>query len=530
MLLFWIATFAIYFKAHPGSLVDDGHAAIVDFKTMGWRGFLNNYGMSSLYHVHDFINNIWYCLFGLNTKAWFALTASLHAINAWLLFCFIFYWLKKLSAKYFFEISVSGAALFLLSPYQSENIIWAATHHYGFAMLFFWILAFLTLNLNQENYKKNAFITYLIFSLSLLTREETLVYPGVLVTLFIVQKITQKSNLETKKYFTHFVLPFLLLIVLYFILTRIAKGHWIPHYGTTHIENISLRRWVSVFLQYCAKNLFLIHFFNLPIRESIYIEIIEKHVWKLTVIVVLVLVIIMRFFLRNNRQKLIFGFLSFSVLILTLPVLNLYFMYIFPYENDRMSYFFGLFFFPLVAYMLFTIFKRFALTIILPALVLFLVLDNRKALCWQQAGSFFFNCVNSLPDQPQGRMFFLSIPLKYQGVYAFRSINRIENAIMLADKKVSKHQLIGIAWAEFSHPSDNVLVEKINESEYAVALQLKKGSWLMQNEMGATDRETKDYIFNITDANCCYRLKIKQKLPDDSFWIIKNGKFAPLGL
>ena len=60
----------------------------------------------------------------------------MHFINASLAYILFKSLYTAFSIKYAKHIALAGAALFLLSPYQTENVLWAATIHYSIALTF----------------------------------------------------------------------------------------------------------------------------------------------------------------------------------------------------------------------------------------------------------------------------------------------------------------------------------------------------------------------------------------------------------
>jgi hypothetical protein len=526
--LYWIAVVWIYGKGYKASLVDDGNAAIIDFISQGWGGMLNNYGMTSLYHFHDLVNNLWYLIFGLNGKAWFLLTASLHALNSWLIFINMKTFYKKCGLKYRYAIAWIGSLMFLLSPYQSENIVWAATHHYGFALLFFMIMMRLVLHINDTNFLIYGVAVAVLYVISLMTREETLVYPGVFVAMFAVVKFfNPATSLSVKRFFTAIVLPQALLIITYFLLTKLIKGHWIPHYGTTHIENITMANYVTTLLQYLVKQSFFVHFLDYPARDWVYGFIRDKTALSLAIAFLVLSAIVVLLFIRNKRAWMVFGSLCISMVILFLPVLNLYFMYLFRYENDRMGYFGSIMLYQIVPLVFFSLLPALAYVVVMGWLMIAVYYSNIAAASWQQAGTFYQHCLSTLP-QRQGRLFFLNVPLKYKDIYIFRSVQRIRNAYQLYYRKDNLAQLKPVAWANFHSPNDKLEILCCANDSMKIILRHTQPSWWMRNELGATNYENEDCRFEVDEWGIGYTFKVKDRKPDDSFWVTTADGFKEL--
>ncbi len=523
--LYWLAVVWLYHKGHKATLVDDGNAAIIDFIAQGWRGILNNYGMTSLYHFHDLVNNLWFLLFGLNEKAWFLLTATLHAVNSWFIFTNMSLFYEKCELKNGSIIAFAGSLMFLLSPYQSENIIWAATHHYGFALLFFMLMLNLLMRISESNLSRNAVLIGVLYVVSLTTREETLVYSGVFVAMFALLKLLNPATMiSVRKFFGFIVAPQALLIVLYFVATKLIKGNWIPHYGTTHIENLSIGNYATTFLQYLIKQLAFIHFFDYPVRDMVYGLVREKTTVACAIALILLLFTAALLFFRNKRALLVFTSLTISMVVLFLPVLNLYFMYLFRYENDRMGYFGSIMLYQIVPLVLFSLLPALGYVVCAVWLMIALHFSTITAACWQHAGIFYHNCINTLP-QREGRLFFLNVPLKYQSIYVFRKEQRIRNAYNLYHANDTCH-VNAIAWSLFHSPKDKLEIQHYSNDSIKVILRHSETSWWMQGDKGATNFENDDVRFEVDEWGIGYTLKVKNKKPDDSFWITTQHGFV----
>ncbi len=523
--LYWIAVVWLYHKGHTAALVDDGNAGLIDFEIEGWKGILNNYGMTSLYYFHDLINNLWYELFGLNTKAWFLLTATLHALNSWLIFLNMENFYQRCNLKHAGKIALFGSLMFLLSPYQSENIVWAATYHYGFALLFFMLMLRLILKLNEQNLLRSAVFIALLYCVSLTTREETLVFPGVFVVLFMLIKFFNPSTaVSLKKFFAFIVVPQAVFIVLYFVLTKLIKGNWIPHYGTTHIENLSAANYATTLLQYIAKHYGFIHFFDYDFRNSVYGFIQKKTALSFGIFAAVNFFFTALLFIRNRKAAFVFVGLWICAIVLFLPVLNLYFMYLFQYENDRMGYFGSIILYQIFPFVFFSLLPLLGYACCMAWLIFALHFSKITATCWQNAGHFYHNCINTLPQQ-NGRLFFLNVPLKYQSIYIFRSIQRIRNVYQLYHKRDNLEQLKPVAWTLFHSPDDKLEIHRLSNESIKVIVRANGISWWMHNEMGAQDYENDDCVFDVDEWGTGYSLTIKNPKPNDSFWIATPNGF-----
>ena len=173
-LLFCAIAFLLYRHCVHAHFLDDSLTGFYDYKLKGASGFLNSFGFPSLYYGHDLFYFCFYFLFGLNDIAWHLLFVGLYCLNTLFVFKISETVLQKLS----FTNSTSAALLtslfFLVSPYQTENMLWIATMHYHIAML----CLFTGILMIIQN-RSSLLWLHVFFAVSLLTLEITFVFPAI---------------------------------------------------------------------------------------------------------------------------------------------------------------------------------------------------------------------------------------------------------------------------------------------------------------------------------------------------------------
>jgi hypothetical protein len=206
-------------------------------------------------------------------------------------------------------------------------------------------------------------------------------------------------------------------------------------------------------------------------------------------------------------------------------------MVMFPFENERLGYFGSVMLYQVFALTLFSISVYFGY-LVASCYLLFSIHEIRNTTQhWKNAGAFFERCITTLPEHKKGRIFLLSIPLKYQDIYAFRSTERITYAYQLVHKKEYTDRLIPVAWTTFYSPSDSILVEQTDSNTLNVSIKTKGTSWWMQEGgLGSTPIENEDFIFHVDQWGLGYTLNIKHLKQEDCFYYISNNQFKAFKL
>ena len=498
---YWLAGFLVYHKASNASLIDDGIAGLVKFENMGWGGFLNSFGFTSLYYFHDLFNLLAYLIVGKSSFGWFIIMISFHCFNAALGFIVFRKFYSILEISHASAIAILGSLLFLLSPYQTENVVWAATLHYSIALSIFLLNALLLFrNLAAGVIEtKTVLIVIGLFTVSLMTLEISLVFPFAYFCLAIPVLWNKKSSVIFREFISRFFLPLLVIIFIYFIATRIIKGHWIPHYGATHLQNNTVQLYSTAIARYSIKLLAFMHFSNYPFRESVYVFC-EK--WKVALVLELLFVAVSFFALRFfNRKKeaVIFISLILLSLILLLPSLHMYFMYLFNTENDRLSYFFSLGLYQLIPFILIQF--SFSIGIIASLAYSFFGLHflNQQINKWYEAGTIHAKCIDSFVWMEASKIYVLNAPTNYNGVYEFRNNERLPYALDFFNKYKDREKIVQVLSSNYTGLNDSTIVRIENDSTLHITL-VNTGGWLMNEFVGASNYDSENFKVDIENG------------------------------
>jgi hypothetical protein len=509
-LIFWIITALLYRNALGNQFIDDFLTGAVLFEEQGWKGFKNSYGFTSLYYGHNLLYMGFYQLASMNRWAWFLLFTGLHALNALLGFEFMTKIFERNHIATARIIALSGTLLFLTSPYQTENVIWGATMHYAFSMLFMWLGFFI-----YEKYlisQKSALliILWLLFAYSLLTLEISLVFPGLYCIVFMFLWNRQSNKTELLTHVKNLAIPMAMIIVSYFIATKLLKGHFIGHYGSeTHLTNLFSFQSLGTYLQYIAKLLGYVHFFPYKIRELIY----ETLKNQMVICIVMALLIAPGIiFLKKARTNITVAYGLLLLMLITLfPVSNMYFMYLNQVENDRLSYFASFFFYTLIALLLSLVSDRIMKWVVVSAICLNIYLLQDYIQRWAGASVIQEKAVKTFRWENADKIFVLNQPCYYRSVYVFRNNTRFIRSMKLFRKINLEGRLVEIAWANIQAPDNNVTVEQVGERDVKVTLN-EWGRWFWYQNRGATDYETDTHSANFDEWNHSYVISFKKHL------------------
>lgn len=511
LLIYWVILSLIYFKAHPIVLTDDAFQFFVEYEKMGWGGFYQNYGFTSLYYVTHFANIVLYHIFKLNTEAWLLFFTFLHAVSSILLFQFVKTFAQQHQLKQAFYIGLFSSLWFLISPYQTEIICWVATLHYNLSMI-----SFLGMSLFMMRHRENLSPYHTPLSLAyvfiLLIMEVPLVFPFcwfLILEGFHFNPLTSKHK---KLWFS-----FLFLIGLYFMSTKLIKGSFIPHYAEQHLSNHNVYQYALNYCRYVWKYLFLGHF--IPERTRIYLYF-EKWwvLWLLYGSAVGMLLV--------WRKKIPIPFVLKSILLsfmMLMPMINMFFMVERLNENSRLGYFFSFFIFT-TAITLILLFPK-----VIRNIILFCVLVINFACTLKQAedgavaGKIYQSAIRNFPDLKTSKNYLLNLPNHYRGYYMFREVWRLESAL-----KFFKHRTYSFIELNSINLLDaNQKIYCNFETDTTIHLSHDGyGIYFMQSNYGATSRSKPWYDLQVDEWSIHETIQIKQyKKSETSFLIFEEDRF-----
>ncbi len=514
-----------YFSAHQAMLIDDGLSGIWEIKTRGLEGYWRSYGFENFYFGHYAVVALLYAVFGLHSLPWFLFFAAMHALNATyirIFFTKIFSGTQANSRATQMGIFVS--LLFLLSPYQSENIVWAATSHYSLSLFVLLILANDLIDKIQGESGMPMLLFHFLFLFSLVTLEISFLFPLLLAFLWLFYHRIGKNRLPWRSYSLKILLPQLLFIGAYLCFHQLVYQSWLPHDRAVHGTPYSVSHAVTTLAQQIVKLFGFVHFLDYRHREEIYTALLH---WKKVLLLLAVLSTLSGLLLYKKGKAHFFtgSFLLLSALLLYAPFLRLYFMYLMRIENDRYNYFASVFLFALFVYLLFHIpnYLRYTLVslyLIAFTVCLFPVISARK-----HSARLHHAFTEQLDAQStKGKIYLLNVPASCKDAYVFRSEGRLGIALQTLYGKDLFDRLVQVAWYNAQSENDHFTVSKLSPLGFRVERKTD-GVWWMYQSIGASDYENDLYRFTLNEWGD-YVLSLKEPLhPGDQLLLYDRGKF-----
>ena len=494
---FYVGSILLLWNSSGTALVDDSLGILNNFEKNGWSDFINSYGMTSLYFLHDAFSNLMYSLIGKSNFVWYLVVLLFHSSAAYFFYRFCFIILTQHKNKNSRWISIFSSALFLLSAYLVENIMWLATYHYAITILYvMYTLYFIA----TKNGKLNGVqrIALIVSYAAMLTMHEIMLLFPVAILALILYFGPNKETAQPKRELLFLGIAFFFVDLLYFTLTKYLKGSYIPHYGKDHIAFDGIYSLGYTFYQYLAKYTLFIHKFSFPIREKIYD--VDKSTMLVLIGVMSCLIIgLIAYYKPNFRANKLPFLMVLFLLVFYIPISNMYFNWHFLYINDRLGYFFSPFLYFLLVYFLFKIDFKIAVCLCSIYLTLNYTVLRKSMIEINESKHFTENILtksylNYLDKSP----YILNLPFSYKGFYSLRKTHRLNSLIYFYYLKDINYRYT--TSMPFFSPTDSIEVKRMGDSIFHIQLQAP-GSWLMKESLGGSDYENEEVKVDYADDN-----------------------------
>jgi hypothetical protein len=524
----FVALFLIYFSAHSAMLIDDGISGIWEIKMQGLQGYLKSYGFENFYYGHYGIVAVLYFLFGLHAMGWYIFFVAMHALNATLIFSFC----KKLFQNSMLPrqatiMALGSSFLFLLSPYQSENIIWAATSHYGVTCFVLLAGMLLLVQKMAEPGRTPYVVFHLLFAFAILTLEISFLFPVIWTALFLLYKRFDKNEIPIGQFILKFLLPQIALVFIYCLFHKIYFQTWIPHDRAGADTGFSIAHSLTTLSQQMLKLFGFVHFLPHSAREAIYSSLLH---WKKVLLVLIVLSGGISFWLYRKELKTFYTalFLMGAALLMYLPFMRLYFMYLSRIENDRYNYFASVFLFMLLSYLLFQVNRKLSYGMISAYLIAFVICLFPVVSARKHSAILHHDYLAQLPvTDTAGHLYLLNVPASCKDAYVFRAVGRTGIAYQTIYNKSIFEKIVQIAWYNAQSENDDFEAKIMSDSSYQVQIKTN-GSWWMYQSIGASDMENDLFRFTLDQWGGYVLTFKKQPAPNDLILLYDQGRFVNL--
>lgn len=529
--VFVIASLLLYGTTSNYGIVTDYLGWLERYKEGSWSGILDCFGYPGLHQFFHSINYTTYKVIGPSLVGLYFVFALSHSLASFSVYKFLTYLGRSLGAKESKITALFAALLFLTSPYAAEVITWKACLHYMLITILFSWSAISYIKYVEEGTLTSLLHHMTLFILGLFTLEIGLVTPGIFGVIGLGLFATSKGG--TKQIIRVFKTAGIhaLSLLGYLYLTKVFIGQWIGHYGAEKHTNFEISLVLSNLSKYVAKYYSYTHYWPQTAKLQIY-RCCESPIihWLLGISIIgLLIYAIWKGMKQKLNPNLGFGFVGIlGFLIGILPVINLYFIEIHNYENDRYGYFASIFVYLLISTIVLRFFKKvryLALLLLLLAQIVVTCRQNNKI---QFAGSMINSIVDSYTpnDTPT---YIGSLPENHDGIYMFRDLTEkgdvtFETSLYWLQRKKIETPLFVLSQYNLKDASEHIKSSRLPDGRYQV-YDVKSGSWLWRKSHGISSYENDFVKLDVGPAH--YRARLKTKGPI-RFLIPINGRLEEI--
>lgn len=521
-IAFWCITVFFYYETRGGGLVTDSLGWFMNYDSAGWRGLPVAFNDKALHYVYHLVYFPLYKAFHFWGWGWLLVYSFLHALNAALAYCLFNRILKPVMPADYKMIACIGSLLFLVSPYQTEPVVWSACIHYLVAVALLLSAFLLLLKYCQSPELRLVWLFYACFLLALLSLEIALAFPLMLLVFILFWHpgiLFAQTRMALLKIF---VLPLFVLAGAYFMMNKLLLGSWVGHYGAAAHLNFDMALLSSNFNKYAAKFFWYSQFLPYKYRHCLYQIFEQRQVALLTLafytcITAPVLFDVIK--TRQERKAMAVIFLLFALALS--PILNLYFSYLLNTEGDRMSYFASIFAYPLMIMAVFSFLPKIkyllAGTLVLLS-IRFLMVNTES---WKYAAAISSALVEKFNRTDASHVYILNLPDNFRGVYMFRKFgaeSALSEHLLLRRKIDLRGKITEVVNYNMMTPDDSVRV--VAESDRKIKLEFAQwGNWFWNNGIGAMNYRNDDYSFEMDAWGHAYTLTF-HSVPDSGSVIL----------
>lgn len=514
--LFVLAALALYWPTRNAGFVMDWLGWQYAYNRDGWAGVPGSFGYQGLHPVLHLGNYTLYWLFGANSPVWYVVFAALHGGNAALLFRLTLRLPAGLSPGNSLATAGLAAALFLLSPYAAEVVVWRVCLHYLLALTFALLAMHRTLDYLADPGRRYWWQIQALVLAALFTFEWSLVIPVLLFSLALAHGAVQKTQQPFGRLLGRLFVPQVALWGVYFGLNKLRIGDWVGHYGAETHLNLDPQPMLANVLRYSVKQFAFVRHWAHPAKTAVFEGLAGgTSFWVGTGALALLAVLWLVFFRRLNPALQWAGAAFAWFLIALLPVSNLFFYYLQYSENDRYGYFASGFGWLAVALILSRLPKIPARLLALGwiALSLHLLLSTNDY--WAKSEKMYDNLVADFRWYDRDEVIILGSPDNYRGVFMFRiigQINGFNEALELRRGEPYRGNMWEVAQYNVVNPTDSLRVEQDSTGLHYKVSFGQDGNWWWRNGIGATDYENDRYVFQKKEWHM--EVDLKEKRPN----------------
>ncbi len=475
------------------------------YRDGSWSDVLTCFGYPGLHQFFHFVNYGLYIIFGSNIAGLGIVFILGHASTSYLIYRTFRLILNEVDDDKGGLISIFASMLFALSPYVIEVLTWDACFHYIICTaLTFGSLNFLIQYLQTDRVKL-LILHFVLWTLALFTIELGLVAPGIFVLYGLLYFTSITNFTQAIKKIGLLVPIYIAIQAAYFLLTKYTIGFWVGHYGASKHLNLDPTLLASTLNKYIVKIGLFAHHWTFSYKEQLYTYFDKPIVTWIFFIALIGSIAFFYFYKKPNIATYVplVGFLSFCIGVL--PILNLYFLWVVPYENDRYTYFASPHFLLMITALLVYIFKKLYWVLYLLIVTISGILLGRMTEVAHQAGNVTNELVKNFNFYDEKELVFLCIPENLKGAYLFRdysdsSITFIETLDWLKEGKTYKGITHNISQFNLTSQRDSVTVQRVDSTQLRVNIA-SWGTWFWRKGMGLSSFENDQFKVTTGDLH-----------------------------
>lgn len=526
-LCFWLVVLLLYFPANQAGLYEDIVSYIGLQREMDFLSYIN-YMKHSLYQGVFTVHYLFICLFGTHPFPWFVAFTLLHALNGFLLFCFLsslFHFMGWEGAE---KVFFTGTLLFLITPLATEPVIWKACSHYLIStgiifQVLRWTLAYL-----REPETKYLVLISILYYLSTFFLEIFYLTPCfVLILLFALRFSDRVDKAGVRKGLLNIFLPLILLLLVYFITLRLTLNQNIGRADFDLARLLSPSHVLSRLNKFLAHIYFMEYFLPLRWKQSFY-----RFTEHSAVIMASGLLLLggigygtWKFRRMPDRARILFT-LFLMGLSSCMIILPMWFYDLFPYQGNRYYYLACAFFYPFLAGLIFyhkgAMKSRWLIMGIYMSAFLcgayFLILRARGAT------KVYYSIMDNFRWQKADTVLLLNLPVMYEGFGMLGAGHPSNFNFHLGAFR--KDTIRGKAYDVSSYNMKSVpdgCHVKVLDSLQLVVTPNQYGSWWWFAGFGAADHENEMYQFKLIDNGFSYLIRFRQKPSAGTVVLFQTG-------
>lgn len=489
------------------------------YETMGSQGLSNAFGDGSLRYVSHFFGYFLWKTLGFNGTGWMLVFTTLHAVIGLLAFIVFDRLFSVEEIKQAPLIAFVGSLLFVLSPYNTEPLVWYACLSYLLCSFFLLISTLALLRYLREGGILPIAGFYLFYLLAVFTLEISFAYPFILLVFFLLWPPATLGGKNRLALVARFSLPSFVFVPVYFLTTFLLRGNVLAHYGLHPRLRVDEQLVMSNLCKYAVKVLTLSQFFNYERRNEFYVFFDEADFSLIIfVLIFMVLGLILFFDKFKKRTRILMLLFAFFCLSLS-PILHHVFSFVLNIEGDRYTYFASIFGYQLLVLLCVTLLGN--LGWIIPAVMLFFSVKflNINTGNWIAARTINEAIVRNFHYQKAEHICLLNTPDNFNGAYIFRSYlpkNSFAETIKLRTGNDITGKTVELMQFHMGSAVDSVSVGYTTDSTFQVTLG-QMGTWLMRNGIGVHNYKSKNFRVNIDSWGLSYTVTFKNKTPNTTY-------------